>query len=123
MDIDRQKVFLDASQTLNFSETAQRLHISQPTVSKRIQELEHDLGVTLFERESSRLKLSPAGQSLMPWAQQLIRECQKFQDIAHSLNECVAGNLTVACALLPALRNYSGVSSMTLKTPIYFPAT
>ncbi len=37
MDFEHLMIFVDASQTLNFSETAKRLHISQPTVSKSIQ--------------------------------------------------------------------------------------
>ncbi|GAB4419435.1 MAG: selenium metabolism-associated LysR family transcriptional regulator [Anaerolineales bacterium] len=97
MDIDRLKTFLDAAQTLNFSETAKRLHLSQSTVSKHIQDLERDLNVTLFDRSGARLQLSHSGQALLPWARQLTKECERFQEIAHSLEEDVAGPLRVAC--------------------------
>lgn len=110
MELDHLKTFADAAQTLNFSETAQRLHTTQPTVSKHIKELESELSVELFERVSGgRLKLSQSGQSLLPWAQQLLRECNKFHEIAHSLNQKVTGTLQIACAtasgkyLLPLL--------------------
>lgn len=110
MELDHLKTFADAAQTLSFSETAQRLHTTQPTVSKHIKELESELGVDLFERVvGGRLKLSQVGKSLLPWAQQLLRECTKFHEIAHSLNEHVTGALSIACAtasgkyLLPLL--------------------
>ncbi len=110
MEFEHLRTFADAAQSLSFSETAQRLHISQPTVSKHIKELESELGVILFDRISGgRLKLSQDGQSLLPWAQKLLRECNKFHEIAHSLNESVSGTLTIACAtasgkyLLPLL--------------------
>lgn len=110
MELDHLKTFIDAAQSLSFSETAQRLHTTQPTVSKHIKELEQEIGTDLFTRVSGgRLKLSQAGQALLPWAQQLLRECNKFHEIAHSLNEKVAGALSIACAtasgkyLLPLL--------------------
>lgn len=65
-------IFLQAAETLNFSETAKQLHVSQPTVSKRIQELERQLKINLFERSSGRLRLTDAGKKLQPWARKLI---------------------------------------------------
>ncbi|NUQ83189.1 MAG: LysR family transcriptional regulator [Anaerolineales bacterium] len=110
MELDHLQTFADAAQTLNFSETAQRLHTSQPTVSKHIKELEGELGVELFERISGRkLKLSQQGRALLPWAQQLLRECNRFHELAHSLNDRITGTLSIACAtasgkyLLPLL--------------------
>lgn len=110
MEIDHLQTFADAAQTLNFSETAQRLHISQPTVSKHIKELEGELGVELFERISGgKIKLSQQGRALLPWAQQLLRECNRFHELAHSLNDRITGTLSIACAtasgkyLLPLL--------------------
>lgn len=109
MELAHLQTFVDASHTLNFSDTAQRLHITQPTVSKHIQELERELGVDLFERSGGKVQLSQAGRSLLPWAQQLLRECNRFHELAHSLSEQVAGPLSIACAtasgkyLLPLL--------------------
>lgn len=97
MDIDRLHIFLDAAQTLNFSETAKRMLISQSTVSKHIRDFEQELAVILFERGGARLRLSQAGEALIPWARQLVRECERFQEMAHSLQEEVAGPLRIAC--------------------------
>lgn len=97
MDFDRLMIFVDASQTLNFSETAKRLHISQPTVSKAIQALEAELNFSLFERKNGALRLTDKGQAVLPWARQILRECQKFQAIASSLHEKVSGTLQIVC--------------------------
>lgn len=97
MDFDRLITFVESSQTLNFSETAKRLHLSQPTVSKHIRALECELNFALFERKKGKLQLTQAGQALLPWAQQVLRECQKFRDIALSLHEKVSGTLHIVC--------------------------
>jgi DNA-binding transcriptional LysR family regulator len=98
MDIDRLHIFLDAAQTLNFSETAKRMHVSQSTVSKHMRDFEQELDVILFDRGGARLRLSKTGEALIPWARKLVRECERFQKIAHSLQEEVAGPLRIGCS-------------------------
>ena len=97
MDTETLNIFIDASQTLNFSVTAQRMHVSQSTVSKHIRGLEDKLGVVLFNRNGARMQLSKTGEALLPWAQQLVQECERFQKMAHALHEDVAGPLRIAC--------------------------
>jgi DNA-binding transcriptional LysR family regulator len=97
MDFDHLLIFVDTSQTLNFSETAKRLHLSQPTVSKSIQALEVELNFLLFERKNGTLHLTDKGQAMLPWARQVLRECQKFQAIACSLHEKISGSLQIVC--------------------------
>lgn len=97
MEIDRLITFVEAAQSLNFSQTARHLHLSQPTVSKHIQSLEVELNLELFERMNGNLRLTPAGRALLPWAQQVLRECYKFQVIAASLQEEVSGELRIVC--------------------------
>jgi DNA-binding transcriptional LysR family regulator len=109
MNIDNLKIFIDASDTLNFSETAQRMHVSQSTVSKHVRDLENKLDVVLFDRNGARLQLSKAGDALMPWARQLVQECERFQQMAQALHGDVAGPLRIACTtaagkyILPSL--------------------
>lgn len=97
MDINKLKVFVDAAETLNFSETAQRLHVTQPTISKYIRDLETELSIQLFERSSTGISLSEAGKAIHPWAQKLLTECRKFEDLASSLDEEVTGKVRIAC--------------------------
>lgn len=97
MDIDRLNAFIDAAQTLSFSVTAQHLHVTQPTVSKYIRDLEHNFGVVLFDRSATGLKLTEAGTAILPWARRLVRECGKLEDMAKSLEGDVIGKLRIAC--------------------------
>jgi DNA-binding transcriptional LysR family regulator len=95
---DQLNVFLRAAETLNFSETAKQLHVSQPTVSKRIQDLERGLKVTLFERSPGGLRLTDAGKTLQPWARKLIHQMHVLEDMMASLQTEVSGNLNIACS-------------------------
>lgn len=56
--------FLNACETLNFSKTAETMHITQPAVSQQIHALEAEFGETLFSREGKKLQLAAAGRIL-----------------------------------------------------------
>ncbi len=62
MDIFSMKCFLSAAETLNLSKAAEQMHITQPAMSIQIKKLEQEMGTALFERESRRMVLTPAGQ-------------------------------------------------------------
>ncbi len=75
MEIDyRLKVFYVAAKTLNFTKAASELFISQPAVSKNIQEMEHTVGTPLFERLGNRLALTKAGSVLYHHAQLIFEQ-------------------------------------------------
>lgn len=98
IELSKLEIFLFAAEELNFSEAAKQLHLSQPTISHHIQVLEHELGVTLFERSSSGLHLTEAGQFLLPWAHKLIRESIEMQEMMASLQNKIVGYLRIACS-------------------------
>lgn len=98
VDLLRIETFLHAAENLNFSEAARILHLSQPTVSHHIKTLENELGVTLFERQSSTIKLTDAGRLLVPWARRMMRDSIEMQEMMESLKEGMAGNLQIACS-------------------------
>lgn len=109
IDLLRLRVFINAAETLSFSEAAKRLHLTQPTVSHHIKVLERDLGVTLFDRTGTGLHLTEAGQLLLPWAHKLIHQSNEMQEMMASIQEEVIGHLRIACSttsgryLLPRL--------------------
>jgi DNA-binding transcriptional LysR family regulator len=98
VDLLRIETFLHAAEQLNFSEAARILHLSQPTVSHHIKNLEQDLGVILFEREGTSIKLTEAGRLLLPWARRMLRDSNEMQVMMESLKEGIAGNLQIACS-------------------------
>ena len=64
MDIRRLKTFLAVCETGSLSRAAERLHISQPALTRRIQELESEYGAVLFERAKKGMTPTEAGRSL-----------------------------------------------------------
>ena len=64
--------FCYAVQTGSISRAAERMFLSQPSVSLQIQALERELGVTLFERRGPRIRLTPEGQTLYEMALPLL---------------------------------------------------
>lgn len=72
MDIDQARTFLAIAAHGSFLEAANRLHVTQSTVSARIQGLEADLGVRLFVRNRSGASLTPAGRRFLRHAKTLV---------------------------------------------------
>lgn len=90
------QTLLALAETGNLSKAARRVHLSQPAVSHQIKALETACGVPLFERKSSPLRLTPAGQRLLSLAyavERLMREAQR--DIAR-IAQGNAGRLRIA---------------------------
>jgi len=98
VDINKIETFLRSVETLNFSETAKQLHISQPTVSQHIKTLEKELNVVLFTRTNSGLKLTEAGRLLLPWAHRLVHDSNVMEAMMSSIQEDVVGDLRITCS-------------------------
>ncbi|MGD8633430.1 MAG: LysR family transcriptional regulator [Anaerolineales bacterium] len=98
IDLTRLQVFLAAAETLSFSEAAQRLHISQPTVSHHVKKLEEEIGSVLFDRSGGEINLTSAGRLLVPHARKLLREAMGIQQMMNSMEDRVIGSLRIACS-------------------------
>lgn len=72
MDINQAQTFLAIAAHGSFLEAARRLHLTQSTVSARIQTLEADLGATLFVRNRAGASLTPAGRRFLQHAKTLV---------------------------------------------------
>lgn len=77
---------LELAKLLNFSQVAEKLNISQPALSKQILNLEKDIGIKIFDRNSTPIKITPAGEYFLREAQellykenQLIRSLDRFK--------------------------------------------
>jgi LysR family transcriptional regulator, flagellar master operon regulator len=73
MDIELARTFLDIVRTGSFMAAAERLHITQTTVTARIQNLEEQLDCKLFVRNRSGAKLTDDGERFMGYASQLVQ--------------------------------------------------
>ena len=98
IDIQKIETFLSAAENLNLSEAAKQLHLSQPTVSHQIKVLEQELGITLFIRINTGLKLTEAGRLMLPWARRLLHDTNDLKDMMTSLQSEIVGELRIACS-------------------------
>lgn len=74
--------------------------LSQPTLSRHIQQLELALGLSLFDRAGRRLQLSPKGEQLLESARRVAAEVGTFQRQAAGLDEALAGTVRISATLL-----------------------
>src|SRR5207248_9897353 len=71
-----------SSDLLNITAAAQKLHTSQPGVSKQIKLLEDELGFQIFVREGRNLtRITPAGQQVIERALKILQEAQSIRDL------------------------------------------
>lgn len=79
MDLRHLNYFLVLAEELHFGRAAERLNISQPPLTRMIQQIENDLGVLLFERTKRRVILTSAGLELLSDAKQMVLQMQTIK--------------------------------------------
>jgi DNA-binding transcriptional LysR family regulator len=72
MDIPKLRIFATIAKAGNFTRAAELLYLTQPTVSQQLAALEAQVGAPLIERLPRRLRLTPAGEALLPYAEQIL---------------------------------------------------
>ncbi|MNK62338.1 HTH-type transcriptional regulator GltC [compost metagenome] len=103
------KIFVLLAQTLSFHKTAEMLHITQPTLSKLLKEIEAAMGIKLFERSTRMVRLSREGQDILDIARGVTaRYDEGMLELDERLRDrhnrvAVAALPTLAASLLPQL--------------------
>ncbi len=105
----RLKVFVSVAKNLSFTKASQELFISQPAISKHIQELEASYQTRLFERQGNRIALTRAGELLREHGEKILDAYKQLEYEMHLLRNEYTGELrlgastTIAQYVLPAL--------------------
>lgn len=86
---------LALSETLNFSQVAEQLGISQPSLSKQIQQLEKELGVKLFDRNHSPLTMTAAGEYFVRNARELVYKEEQLRKVLEKFRSGENGRLVI----------------------------
>ena len=95
MELRQLKYFAKAAETLNFSDAAKALNIAQSSLSQQIKQLEEELGVQLFLRNSHAIRLTEAGELMLPHALRTIHDAEACTDRIHDLRQLLTGTLNV----------------------------
>lgn len=100
----------------HFGKAAERCSVSQPSLSAQVRKLEELLGVTLFERTSRRVLVTPQGEAVIRQARTVLEEAQKLLAVARGTEGTLLGRLSVGAIqtlgpylfphLLPAMRRH-----------------
>src|SRR4051812_43442734 len=114
------EILIAAADSESFSAAAQRLGISQPSLSESIRRIERELGARLFERTTRSMKLTPEGRHATAVAREIVRDFKRALERLASRSDDKQGRISIAalpsiaCAVLPAVieefrREYPGI--------------
>lgn len=87
--------FVKVAETLNFSEAARSLFVTQSTLSQQVKQLEEEFGTALFERDSHSVSLTENGSRLLPLAKRTLQDARDCINQIKDLQEMVSGELIV----------------------------
>lgn len=98
MEIRVLRYFLEIAREGSVTHAAERLHISQPTLSKQLKDLEAELGKKLFVRSSFSVRLTDEGMLLRKRAEDILDMVDKTADEFKALGQIVGGDIRIGCA-------------------------
>lgn len=98
MEITVLRYFLTIAREENMTRAAERLHISQPSLSKEIRKLEDELGHTLFVRTNKNMHLTDEGMLLRKRAEDILFMVDKTAEEFSQLNNIIGGEIRIGCA-------------------------
>ena len=98
MEIRVLRYFLEVAREGNITRAAAYLHISQPTLSRQIKELEEELGKKLFVRSNYSVKLTEEGMLLRKRAEDILDMVDKTTEEFRALDEINGGDIRIGCA-------------------------
>lgn len=96
MEMHQIRYFLAVAQTLNFTRAAEQCNVSQPALTRAIQQLEDELAGPLLRREGKLSHLTDLGQRMLPLMQQCYQSALSAKTLANSLKKGTAASLSLA---------------------------
>lgn len=120
MNIDQLKYLADLAKTNSMNETAKRMYIAQPAVSKSIKRLEHELGCTLLNRSKTGIEFTDDGIVILEYAQNILgqyRHIEQYLQMKYSKNH-LQGKLVIGVG--PAISD-TLLPKLLLKMHRYYP--
>lgn len=114
MDLNNLQAFTSVAEQGSFSRAAEELFLTQPAISKRVAALENELDTRLFDRIGHSIRLTEAGQTLLPRARRILSEVEDSRQTVLNLSGKVSGKLSIGTShhiglhrLPPVLSQYT----------------
>src|SRR5688500_5510406 len=85
--------FVAVAETLHFTRAAERVHVSQPSLSQQIRALESELGAELFSRARGNIALTEAGETLLPLARRILADADTARLEVQELGQLRRGRI------------------------------
>ncbi len=103
MDIRDLEVFLSVARHLNFTRAGEEVHLSQPSVSVRVRQLEEEFKVKLFEQLGKKVALTEAGRLLEPHARRVLAALDDARHVIEEIRELERGVLRIGASTTPGI--------------------
>lgn len=104
MELRVLRYFLAVVREQNITAAAERLHVTQPTLSKQLMDLEAELGRTLFLRGNRKITLTEDGEYLRQRAQEIVDLTDKTESAFRVREEKIAGDVYIGCGETDGMR-------------------
>ena len=95
MTLTELRYIVTLAQEQHFGRAAERCHVSQPTLSVGVKKLEDELGVLIFERSKSAVRLTPVGEGIVTQAQKVLEQAQGIRELAQAGNNQLTAPLKI----------------------------
>ena len=109
MELRHLRYFIAVAEELNFSRAAERLHVSQPPLSRQIRDLEAELNVKLLDRNRQGVRLTRVGQAVLARSRKLVHDAEALRADAQRMDEESREELQIGYAPSPTALIISGV--------------
>lgn len=107
MEIRHLECFIEVARQKSFSKAADRMYISQPSISRAIKELETQLGVTLFYRNTKYVELTDAGATILEQAQQIVSSFNNLTSKLQGLTKLKTGKVHIGVPPITGVTRFS----------------
>ena len=104
MELRILRYFLAVAREENITKAAELLHITQPTLSRQLAQLEEDVGVTLFSRGARKVTLTDEGMLLRRRAEEIVDLADKTEKELTERDELINGVVSVGCGELASVQ-------------------
>lgn len=95
MELRQLEYFVAVAEEANFTRAAARIHVAQPAVSAQIRHLERELGQQLFDRSRRTVRLTAAGEAVLPHARAALAAVAEVRTAVDELGQLVRGSVVV----------------------------